>query len=103
MALTVGSLYIDEDSCTELESHDNMPVVGKNLYVLSDTVQTEDINSFTPDHKTLVNPVVDVAIKYECPFEGTYFPLVIRNALHVTSININLITRHDKGGWNSGE
>ena len=34
---------------TELDSYANIPVVGKYAYVISDTRQIDDVNTFTPD------------------------------------------------------
>ena len=38
-----------EDSRTELDSHANMPVVGRHSYVISDTGRIAVANPFTPD------------------------------------------------------
>ena len=38
----------DKDSRTELESHANMPAVGRHVYVISDTGKIADVNPFTP-------------------------------------------------------
>ena len=70
LSLAVVLLDTDEDSFTELDSSANIPVVGKYIYVLPDTGQTAYFNAFTPNHKTLVIPVVYAAINYECPYEG---------------------------------
>ena len=59
----VCSLYIDEDSCIDIDSRANIPVMGKHSYSMADTGQTSDVNAFTPDHKKLVIHVVDEAIK----------------------------------------
>ena len=47
----VCSLYIDEYSCTYIDSRANIPVMGKHAYSMADTGQTSDVNAFTPDHK----------------------------------------------------
>ena len=39
----------DEDSQTELDSHANMPVVGRHTYAISDTGRIADVNPFTPE------------------------------------------------------
>ena len=36
-------------------------------------------------------PLVDAAVKYESPFDGKVYILVMRNALHVPLMNYNLI------------
>ena len=61
-----------------------MPVVGKNAFVINPIGKTVDVSPFTPDYKALENiPLVDAAVQYVCPYEGTKALLVIRNALHV--------------------
>jgi hypothetical protein len=81
----------NEQSRTELDSHANMPVVGSNSYVISDTGRIADVNPFTPDYESMQIPIVDAAVKYDCPFDGQTYILVIRNALLVPSMNNNLI------------
>ena len=48
-------------------------------------------NAPTIYHKTLVIHVLDAAIKYKCPYVLTDVSLVIMNALHIPSIEKNLI------------
>jgi hypothetical protein len=38
-----------EESRTELDSHANMPVVGRNAYIISDTGRIAEVNAFTPE------------------------------------------------------
>ena len=54
-----------DESRTELDSHANMLVVGKNAYVLADTGKTVDVTPFTPDYKSMCIPLVDAAIQYD--------------------------------------
>jgi hypothetical protein len=37
----------EQDSRTELDSHANMPVVGRNAYIISDTGRVADVNAFS--------------------------------------------------------
>jgi hypothetical protein len=80
-----------EDSRTELDSHANMPVVGKFAFIISNTGRIADVKAYAPDYDTMQIPIVDAAVKYECPYDGTTYILVIRNALHVPSMQNNLI------------
>ena len=91
LELEFGSLDIDKDSLTYFDYHDNITVVGKNVYILDDTGQTEYRNAFNTDQNTLIIPVLDVAIKYKCPYKGTDVSLGIRNELYVTSTKTNFI------------
>eukprot|EP00957_Ditylum_brightwellii_P012438 939837-Ditylum_brightwellii.AAC.1 len=60
----------DEQSRTELDSHTNMPVVGRHAYVISDTERVADISPFTPDYDSMKIKIVDAAIQYDCPYNG---------------------------------
>ena len=79
------------ESRMELDSHANMPVVGKHAYILSDTGCTADVKSYNPQYEAMVIPIVDAAIQYDCPYTGENYILVIRNALHVPSMDNHLI------------
>ena len=81
----------DEGSRTELDSHANMPVIGKHAYVIAETGRTVEVSPFTPDYEPIRVPLVDAAVKYECPYDGKAYILVLRNALHVPNMDINLI------------
>ena len=76
---------------TELDSHANMPVVGRNAYVLAETGKTVDVSPFTPDYKAMEVSMVDAAVRYDNPYDGQSYILVLRNALHVPSMKHNLI------------
>ena len=44
------------ESCMELDSHANMPVVGKHAYIIAKTGKKVDVSPFTPDYQPLVVP-----------------------------------------------
>ena len=79
------------DSRTELDSHANMPVIGKHAFVISYHGKTADVSPFTPDYEPMVIEIVDAAVLYECPYTGKEYILVICNVLHVPSMNNNLL------------
>jgi hypothetical protein len=72
-----------EESRTELDTHANMPVVGHNALVIEEIGETVDVNAFSPDHPALKARLVDAAIRYDCPYEGIPYLLLIRNAVYV--------------------
>ena len=76
-------------SRTELDSHANMPVIGKNAYILSKIGETGDVAPFTPDYKPISVELVDAALKYECPYSGEVKILIIRRGLYVPSMTHN--------------
>ena len=78
-------------SRTELDSHANMPVVGRYSFVLAESGKTVDVNPFTPDHKPLHVLMVEAAVKCMCLYKGKEYILIIRNALHVPKMENNLL------------
>jgi hypothetical protein len=82
---------IIEGSKTELDSHANMHVVGSQAYILSDTGCTCDVSAYTPDYKPIQIKIVDAAVQYDCPYTDEQYILVIRNVLHIPSMQNNLI------------
>ena len=82
---------VDESSRTELDSHANMPVIGKNAYILSKIGETVDIAPVTPDYKPIRVELVDAALKYECPYSGETKILIIRRELYVPSMASKLL------------
>ena len=76
---------------TDLGSLANMPVVGQHSYIINHSRQKVDVRPFTPQYRSLKAELVDAALLYECPYEGKSHILVIRNAIHVDSMENNLI------------
>lgn len=63
----------ENNSRTELDSHANMLVVGRNVVILSDTGRTTQVSTFTLEYKSLQGiKIVDVALQYVCPLSHTY-------------------------------
>ena len=56
-----------------------MAVVERNAYILPDTGTAAEVNSFTPDHKPMKIKIIDAAVHYDCPYDGTTYILVIRS------------------------
>jgi hypothetical protein len=52
----------EEDSRTELDSHANMPVVGRNAYIISDTGRIADMNLFTLDYDKILHSEVSLQL-----------------------------------------
>ena len=81
------------DPRTELDSHANMVVLGKHCFVF-DHVQgrTCEVESYDPAMRKAKHiPVVDAAITYDCPYTLKTYLLIVRNALHIPTMNNNLI------------
>ena len=83
--------HIEEVSRTDLDSHANMPVLGRHPYIISDTGQVVDVRPFTPDYAFMQHQIVDAAVQYDCPYNGESYILVIRNTIYIPSIRNNLL------------
>lgn len=83
----------EETTRTDLDSHANMPVVGRNVYILSDTGETALVAPYSPDYEPKELPIVKAAVLYSCPYTGQDIVLIIQQALHVPSMKNNLIRR----------
>ena len=81
------------DSRSELDSHANMVVVGKDAFIFDGVDgKTCEVEPFDPSIGTAKRiPIVDAALAYDCPYEMKTYVLLIRNALNVKSMNNNLI------------
>ena len=72
--LGADAMETDGKSRTELDSHANMVVVGKNCYVIGLTGETMDVYPFTPEYESLKKvPLVDAALMYTCEYTNKYF------------------------------
>ena len=80
-----------QKSRTELDSHANMPVVGSECFIISDTGKTAEVHPYSPEYEVKIIPIVHAAVKYESKYTGIEYVLVIRNALYVPTMNNNLI------------
>ena len=81
----------DEQSRTELDSHANMPVVGREALVVEQSGRTVEVSPFTPDYKPIKVEVVNAIIQYDSPLDRKEYILVVQNALRVPSMRNNLL------------
>ena len=59
------------DSVTELNSHEDSPVLVRNARIIETTSKTVLVSGFTIDlGKPLCVPVVNAAMAYNCEFTG---------------------------------
>ena len=54
--MNVEASEMNVESCTELASHTNMPVVGKHAYIIAEAGKKVDVAPFTPDYNHLQYP-----------------------------------------------
>ena len=77
---------------TELDSHADSPVVGRNVIILSDSGQRANVTGFTEDlGKCMSVPIVTAAIAYTDEYTGLTSIIIIYNALHIKSMENNLV------------
>eukprot|EP00957_Ditylum_brightwellii_P201367 15325315-Ditylum_brightwellii.AAC.1 len=80
-----GEDYIENvsarESCTDLDSHANMVVLGRNSKTLSDTGRTADVHPFSPEYNALEGiKIVDGAVLYTDEYTLRNYILVFKNA-----------------------
>ena len=77
---------------TELDSHVDSPVVGRNVLVMSDSGQKANVTGFTKDLGRCESvPIVTAALAYTDEYTGHTSIIIIHNALHIKSMEHNLI------------
>ena len=77
---------------SELDSHANMIVLGKHCFPFESTGKTCSVKPFSSELGIAENvPIIDGAIAYEEPYTGETFILLMRNALYIPTMDINLI------------
>ena len=83
---------VDAIPRTELDSHANMAVVGRHSFIFESTGRTCHVTPFSPDLGVARDvPIVDAAIGYDDEVSGTSVLLLLRNALYMPTMTINLI------------
>ena len=72
---------MDGESQTELDSHANMPVVGREALIVEQSGKTVEVSPFTQDYKPIKVEVVNAIVQYDSPLDRSEYMLVIQNAL----------------------
>ena len=81
MASMEVDIETDGQSRTVLDSHANMPVIGREALVVEQSGKTVEVSPFTPDYKSIKVEVVNVIIQYDSLLDGKEYILVVQNAL----------------------
>ena len=79
------------DTRTDLDSHADSPVVGRNALVFETSNTTVQVKGFTPSLGSKTVPIVNAAIAYDDLFNNKIIILIIYNALYVKDMEHNLI------------
>ena len=65
------------ESRAEVDSHANMPVVGKEFLFVEQSGKTVEVSPFTPDNKPIKVEVVNAVVQYDLPLDGKEYMLVV--------------------------
>jgi len=72
----------DHESVTELDSHANMPVIGRNATRIQQTGLHAEVHGFSKDLPSIQKvPISDFVMAYDDPYSLNTYPLVCKNAL----------------------
>ena len=75
----------------EFNSHANMVVVGKNCTIFDDTGKTCTVDALSETVGNLEDmPIVDAVVTYDRPYQCRTYLLLMRNALHIPELDVNL-------------
>ena len=81
-----------DDPRTELKSPTNRVGLGLNSFVFESSGRTCNVQPFSSDLGIAKDvPIADGALACDCPCAGVVYVLVVGNALHVPSMDHNLI------------
>ena len=79
-------------SVTELDSHANMAVAGKDCTIISRSGQYANVTPFSSDLPMMERVEIgNVAMAYDCPYTGRTYLLFMPNSLLIESMDHNLI------------
>ena len=90
----IGSFAATDNniSATELDSHTDSPVMGRNTAILEVSNKTAMVSRFTMKLGAPMKvPIVTAAVIYDCEYTGSSYVLIIHNALHFKNMDMNLI------------
>ena len=80
------------DPRSELYSHAKMVVLGKHSFVFEKTGRSCNVQPFYTYLGIAADvPIVDGEISYDCPCTKTTYMLIVRNDLHMSTMDHNLI------------
>ena len=82
----------NSDSCSELDSHANIFVLGQYCCIISSSGRHAEVNDFDREvGRMKIVAIVDTGVVYNCPYSMKTYPLIVRNALYVQLMMHNLI------------
>ena len=94
-AATIGGASVGSygnQSVTELDSHANMAVAGRDCTIIARSGHYACVTPFSSDLPVMERVEIgDVAVAYDCPYTGVTTILLIRNSLLIESMDHNLL------------
>ena len=94
-SVKIGGVSTGQYGCmsvTELDSHANMAVAGKDCTIISRSGQYANVTPFSSDLPMMERVEIgDVAMAYDCPYTGRTYLLFMRNSLIIESMDHNLL------------
>ena len=88
----ISSTEICELGGTELDSHADSPVVGRNCFIHRRTGKSVNVRGFSDAlGKPMEVDVVDAIVAYDDSYDGDTYLLMIKNALYVPTMDNNLV------------
>ena len=60
-------MEVEDSSQTVMDSHSNMLVLYRHVYVISYLEHIADVNPFLPDYNSIKVPIVDAGFQYDLP------------------------------------
>ena len=76
---------------TDLDSHANMFVAGSGVTIIAESGNTASVHGYSDDIPARNIPIVDCALMYQCPYTNNKYILIAKDALHVPTMNHNLV------------
>ena len=86
-----GLTHDNSTSRTDLDSHAEACVLGRNCLIFQDYNKTVTVTGYDPSGPTISARTVSGALAYDDPKSGTPMILVIHQAIHIPTLDNNLL------------
>ena len=91
-ATTEGGYKDDQMKSAQIDSHENMVVLGQQAIIINRSGKSANVSTFSSYCSKLeAVPIVDAVVSYDFPHTLETFILVVRNGLYVHLMINNLI------------
>ena len=76
---------------TDLDSHANMFVAGKDVHVLAKTGRTASVQAYDPSMQPVQLDIIDCAVLYESSLTGRKVLMIVEGAIYSPTMDHNLV------------